>query len=74
MCNCITEIQTYLAEHNTQVDVCIGIRENAFKFLGVYLKTHKIDTHKRGQPKHVVASYCPFCGEKYEEAPDAEAD
>jgi hypothetical protein len=70
MCDCITKVQKSLVEYNTQVDVCLGIRDNTFKFLDVYLGTHKIDKKKRGQPKNVVASYCPFCGEKYDSAPD----
>jgi len=70
MCNCLAQVQEHLAAHNTQIDVGLSIRDNTIKFLGVYLKTHKIDTHKRGQPKNVIASYCPFCGEKYEEPPD----
>lgn len=66
MCKCLTAVNEHLAEKNTQVTSTIAIEGNTFKFKGVEISTHKIDTHKRGKPTRLTAAFCPFCGEKYE--------
>jgi len=37
----------------------------------VVVETAKIDTKKRGRPPVMLASFCPFCGEKYDHKTEA---
>ncbi len=61
MCNCIEEINKALADKNTSIEV--NWLDEAAKAI---VSTVKIDTKKRGAPTCLFASYCPFCGCKYE--------
>lgn len=58
MCNCVAEMNALLAEHNTLID------SNLFGESGkhVVISTCKADNAKRGRPKKVISSFCPFCG------------
>jgi hypothetical protein len=67
MCDCIKRINEYLEPKNTQVTPTIAVSGNTFQFLGVRIETQKIDTSKRGKPVSLIAAYCPFCGQKYEQ-------
>lgn len=58
MCTCIDEFNEKAAEHNTELTVTLFSRRPL-------LETQKVDTKKRGKPVGAIASYCPFCGEKY---------
>lgn len=60
MCNCITEINANLCEHNTALTVPLLGQARAI------LSTYQVETG-RGKKKaaYVFANYCPFCGEKY---------
>jgi predicted molibdopterin-dependent oxidoreductase YjgC len=66
MCNCITEINEQLKKDNTEVDVFIYIF-NPEKQPTVSIATFKIDKKVRRGPMRLTATYCPFCGKKYEE-------
>lgn len=68
MCDCIREIDEHLEKYNTKLGAAIGIRDRQLVLFGVYIETYKIETKRRGRPKAIVASYCPFCGEKYQNA------
>jgi len=37
------------------------------------IHTMKVDDKKRGKPPSMLASFCPFCGERYGAAKTAEA-
>lgn len=69
MCNCITKVNEFLKDHNTQVEFPIVF--NANKGLSVVtamrISTVKLDTKNREGPVALFASYCPICGEKYED-------
>ncbi len=64
MCDCLELTNKTLADQgfNTFVD-------HTLPFFGgvaqAVLHTSKIDENKRGKPMTMIASYCPFCGEKY---------
>lgn len=69
MCECIDKIDENLkkAGHNTAIDVPI-----IFSTSGVTapqkttVATVKADKSNRKKPARLYASYCPFCGIKYE--------
>jgi hypothetical protein len=62
MCDCIKNINEHLAGYNTKITVPIWTASDGRPS---FVETSKIDEKKRGKPKSVFASCCPFCGEKY---------
>jgi hypothetical protein len=62
MCYCIKTANEHLAQFNTKIELPIwtssGVRPP-------FILTMKIDAKKRGKPKMIFASCCPFCGVKY---------
>jgi len=72
MCECITEMDALLKEHNTRMGATIVFSKPSY--VAVTLMTEAV-TPKRGfRPKVVLPTYCPFCGRRYapEKQPDAE--
>lgn len=65
MCNCIDKMNADLKKYNTQLDTNISIF-NADKPAIVVLGTMKIESKVRRGPARLIATFCPFCGEKYE--------
>ena len=63
MCNCISDVNKMLAEHNAKLVLPMFGRQRPF------IETAKKETSKRGKQPLMQASFCPFCGEKY---PDEE--
>jgi len=64
MCDCIAKANDHLAQFNTKIEVPIWTRSGR---LTPFVQTVKVDDRKRGKPKLMFASHCPFCGEKYAE-------
>lgn len=64
MCNCITQLSGQLKAYNTAIDVSINLSSNVP--VKAIVKTYKDDESKRQKAMTLIASYCPFCGEKYE--------
>lgn len=65
MCDCIQKFDKHLAEFNTKINIPFW---SSSGFIAPFVETRKLDATKRGKPKSVAASYCPFCGTKYDEA------
>ena len=61
MCECIARVNKHLAEFNSVIELPWAGPQRPF------VLTMKKDEKKRGKPKMMFASYCPFCGEKYPE-------
>lgn len=79
MCECITQTNEALEKQglNTMINTPImwnkkGIVETP----RVLIETVKRDPSKREKPINLLAAYCPFCGQPYEqpEAPQVPAD
>lgn len=71
MCNCIEEVSEKLKPHGCGLDVPLIIPRDAKAPMPpakVAVRTYRLDFNKRKTPALVVASFCPFCGEKYPEA------
>lgn len=60
-CNCITEVNAKLAEHNAEIVVTF------YPFVRPVIDTQKVDSKKRGKPPLAVATFCPFCGVRYQQ-------
>jgi hypothetical protein len=62
MCDCIQDVNKFLAEHNTKIELPWFGPQRPF------VQTIKLHERPRSKPKLMFASFCPFCGEKYPEA------
>lgn len=58
-CNCIDEANAKLADSNSEILITI------WPVVRPIIATQKLAERKRGKPSLLVASYCPFCGDKY---------
>lgn len=67
MCNCIAEFDAKLKDHNGKIAQAILLRGNAL-IARLLVQTEKLDTKKRKPVPALIASYCPFCGEKVTDA------
>lgn len=65
-CGCINMMNGRLAEHNGQLVTTL------FGTPKAVIGSEKIISKKRGQPPVAIASYCPFCGVKYDTAEDGQ--
>lgn len=59
-CDCISETNKLLAEHNTVLVTTMFRKPDA-----VVVATDKLASKQRGKPALMIASFCPFCGEPY---------
>ena len=67
MCDCIDKIDEHLAQFNTKVELPMWTASGKRT---PFVQTIKKDQKKRGKPRMIFASYCPFCGEKYPDVED----
>lgn len=59
MCDCIAKTNDLLRPHNAELSL------NLIDPTYVVVATEKIDVKKRGRIPVMIASYYPFCGERY---------
>lgn len=71
-CECIQSVDAMLAEHNTRIMLPIVLTSG--RTPRPMIVTEQIETG-RGKKKAVgmFATFCPFCGERYDPAPTAPA-
>jgi len=48
-----------LKQFNTEINLPFWTRSGV---VAPFVETRKIDSSKRGKPRSVIASHCPFCG------------
>lgn len=63
MCDCIKNTDESLLGYNTALNLALSIKDGVPN--RVIISTRKIDAKIRKGPITLVASYCPFCGERY---------
>jgi hypothetical protein len=63
MCECIKKMNESLASKNGKISTVFQINANSLAEK-ISISTEKLDKSKRMLPPKVLASYCPFCGEK----------
>lgn len=70
-CNCIKKVnnELRLSGTNTQLDIPLLLDYEARVIASsvCQISARKIDDRKREPAKIILATYCPFCGKKYEE-------
>ena len=68
MCDCVEKLNEKLKERNTKISVSLSwSAENGIGSLAnPIIVTEKADNANRKKPVRLLASYCPFCGEKME--------
>lgn len=66
MCNCHGRINAKLKEKNARLVTGFHLAaDSIMKSLPPIIALEKIDTSKRGKPPILIATYCPFCGERF---------
>jgi len=58
-CDCIARVNKEMASFNTKIHLPWFGPQQPF------VETIKADDSKRGKPRKLFASYCPFCGRPY---------
>lgn len=65
-CNCIDSVNELLKPHNSELVHTLGFGGTPCRTV---IQTSKIASKQRGQAKAMLATFCPFCGERYAPAP-----
>lgn len=67
-CNCIALVNKALEEFNTCVhqELQFNFTTHESGLSGCIVKTSKINDDKRKPARTVMATYCPFCGKKWQ--------
>lgn len=64
MCKCADAVDAELAAKNGRLAFGFTVREGRMELTRPLIQLEKLDGKKRGKLPSLVASYCPFCGEK----------
>lgn len=64
MCDCIGDVNAMLAEKNGRLETVLGFGGGALSG-HLHIGVEKINKRDRTRPPLVIATYCPFCGERY---------
>lgn len=68
MCDCATKVNEQLRPHQTELDVSLMPNKKDIVRVNISTSIPYPIKPKRGQkPMRMVATYCPFCGKKYED-------
>lgn len=67
-CNCIAEMNVKLAPHNGRVSQAIRITADLGRmFSSTVIGTERLDKSKRKPIPTLMATFCPFCGNRENE-------
>jgi hypothetical protein len=65
-CNCITEVNAAIADKNGELAVGLAITKDLGLIAKLLIGVEKKDKSKRVKPPIVSATFCPFCGVKFD--------
>lgn len=65
-CGCRKAINERLAVSNARIALGFTFSESGVDSAPPMVVLEKIDDSKRGKPPTLLATCCPFCGERYE--------
>ena len=66
MCDCLKQVNEGLVAHNGKVSTGFQITADMGIKMRILIATEKLDKAKRKPVPALTASFCPFCGEKFE--------
>lgn len=64
MCECIEKMNVKLAEHNGKVARAVQVTDSLSLVARTVVQTEKVDKSKRKPIPVMMATFCPFCGER----------
>jgi hypothetical protein len=67
MCDCAKKMNDKLAEDNARLAFGFYLSDSGMKLTPPMISVEKIDPKKRGKVPSIIANYCPFCGNRYEQ-------
>ncbi len=67
-CDCVERVNTAMADQGQNQQVACSYRTIGGEFRAfAIVETEKIEPRKKRSPR-LIATFCPFCGEKYPDA------
>lgn len=67
MCDCREAVNKRLAVSNARIAFGFTFASNKMDLAPPMIVLEKLDEKKRGKPPTLLATCCPFCGERYPE-------
>lgn len=71
-CGCVKKVNEHLANQNGRLAVGFAVTDSGL-ITRLIIGTEKVDKSKRAKPPIVSATFCPFCGVKFDGCAMAEA-
>lgn len=68
-CDCRRLINERLSKHNAKMAEGLSIVGPSLVTTPPFIVLEKVDHKIRKKLPHLIATYCPFCGVKYEDEP-----
>jgi len=65
-CACVKKVNEQLAQVNGQLAIGFGVTKDMGIITRLIIGTEKKDKSKRSKPPIVSATFCPFCGTKFD--------
>jgi copper chaperone CopZ len=65
-CNCVKTVNEQLAKANGELSIGFGMTKDMGIITRLIIGTVKKDKSKRDKPPIVSATFCPFCGTKFD--------
>lgn len=64
-CNCVKTVNENLKSHNTRLSLGFSMTQDYGVISRLLIQTEKADKNSRVKMTSVAATFCPFCGVKF---------